>query len=347
MLRIIEHLAIRAIDEIIDNAKERKKPKTSEPLKESPDVEPVPVDITPPYGTISEINVPDGIYRIQNQGSGLFVSVAEKKTHDGAGAIIQQWLHSDNQVFGIKQRNDGAYAITAIHSEKALEVSGDDYGAPVQQREWCGANRQRWIITYCGDSWYKLVAKHSEDGSHVFDVAGAEYVIGTVLQQAKENGCPAQRFRLIVNFDVVPAGFADITNRWGNKVILIKSIKSGNHIIANSETSFSLQSRNADKSKFETLLTSDGHIVFRDMCSQKYVTASIRERNAPLKAQADDFARWECFRIFTDGKAHYLRSVANGYWVSADMDSQNVPIVSNAPRPRSWEQFKITVLEER
>jgi hypothetical protein len=182
-------------------------------------------------------------------------------------------------------------------------------------------------------------------------IVQSQYVVGTVLQQARENGCPAQRFRLIVNFDVIPPGFADVTNRWADKVISLNSIETGNHIIANENTgSFALQSliRNADKSKkFETRLTSDGHIVFRNMRSQKYVTASIREHNAPLKAKANDFEWWECFRIFTDGKVYYLRSVSNGCWVSANMDSKNVPIVANAPKPSSWERFEITILEEQ
>jgi hypothetical protein len=147
---------------------------------------------------------------------------------------------------------------------------------------------------------------------------------------------------------VIPAGFTDVTSRWGDRILTLKSVAGGNFVVADVDPGCSeaLQVRtwNANlKKKFETRLTPDGYIAFRNLRNGKYVTANINEHNSPLQARkADDFARWECFRIYTDGRDYYLLSLASGCWVSADVNSENTPIVANALKPEAWERFHIT-----
>ncbi|MDR2559259.1 MAG: RICIN domain-containing protein [Oscillospiraceae bacterium] len=287
----------------------------------------------------SNANISDGIYTIRNKGSsGLYVGIAD----DGTTAVIQARKQINSQAFSIRRIRDGTYTITAVHSGKVLEVSGNDYGAVVQLAEWQGTDNQRWIITDCGGGWYKLTAKHS---GLIFDVAGGVYAEGTTLQQAKENGCPAQRYRFIANNIVDLMRFTDVTREWGDKIITLKCVNIGNFVVANVDSEYSpLQVRawNADfKKKFETYLTKDGYIGFRNMRNRMFVTADLREDHVPLRAIADKLkGAWECFKIFTDGKYFYIQYRDGERWISVDNTAKNA-LVAKICEPSSWERFII------
>jgi uncharacterized protein YjdB len=150
--------------------------------------------VAPPLPSTSA-DIPNGIYSIQHQGSGKYISTGLTNAN-GAGTYIWEWAGNNDQKFMLERQSDGTYSMKSMYSGKALDVLGhlQDKSALVGQWDWDGGNQQRWYIIDCGGGQCKLIAKHSW---YALDVRGAGSANGTVIQQYQDNGTAAQRFKLV------------------------------------------------------------------------------------------------------------------------------------------------------
>ena len=299
-------------------------------------------------------NIPDGVYAIQGRGSGRYISTSVS-TINGVVSYINDpgagnGVLGIDQLFRLQRQSDNTYRITSVHSDKDLTVSAQsrDPRAEVIQWDWADYDNRRWYIqhheTANGIAYYRFVAKHS---GLVLDVKNGATGNRTPLQQFEWNHSHAQQFRLIVNFNTSPSGYRDVTSEFANKTIAFQSTANNNrYIMADIGAGSSVPVRANSTAinsweQFRTTLTADGHIGFRNVSNNKYISVHTGVKPYGLRGASDELARWESFRIFTDGTHYYLRSVAIGSWVYVETNESTAPLIAGWHTPPGRGRFKI------
>lgn len=137
----------------------------------------------------------EGVYRIESQNA-MYFDITDHSFHDGAKLQLYYDSNVDNQMFRFEKMENGAYKITAIHSNKCLTVCDEDLAdeASIIQSDYCGKKNQLFWVLPSREGCVKFVAVHS---SKVLDVKGGNFQNFTPVQQYFENGTKAQTFRLV------------------------------------------------------------------------------------------------------------------------------------------------------
>ncbi|HYG37233.1 MAG TPA: RICIN domain-containing protein [Cytophagales bacterium] len=139
-----------------------------------------------------------GTYFIQNRNSGLYMDVFGGTSSLNDGANIQQWntAGTTNQQFQFMHLGDGTYKITAVHSNKSIDVAGinKDEGANVQQWTYYGTPNQQFVMASTGDGYYKMIPKHS---GKVVEVANASTAPEANVRQWGNNNQTCGQWKLI------------------------------------------------------------------------------------------------------------------------------------------------------
>ncbi len=145
-----------------------------------------------------EAVIPNGCYQIKSVIDENYVlDVYGADTNNGAN--IQVWSNGKgkNQCFEIKRQENGYYTITALHSNKVLDVDhGYSYnGANILQYEinGTGSDNQLWKIWKTKDGYYKFQSKSS---GLFLDVSGGTVFNGNNVQIWEGNETNAQKFVL-------------------------------------------------------------------------------------------------------------------------------------------------------
>jgi hypothetical protein len=118
---------------------------------------------------------------------------------------------------------DGVYKITALHSGKALDVSGFSTanGAIIHQWEYFGQTNQKWRVRRQADGSYRLTAVHS---GKILDAKSSGTSDGTVIQQYTWNNSCAQKWRLENRSD----GAKTIRSSCSDKVLDVSGVSLEN-----------------------------------------------------------------------------------------------------------------------
>ncbi|WP_020613569.1 RICIN domain-containing protein [Sediminispirochaeta bajacaliforniensis] len=128
----------------------------------------------------------------------LFLDVKGGSKDNKVPLILYPQKDVNNQKFVFQQLPDGSHLITALHSGKAIDVSGgsDNDGAAVIQYSYHDLASNQWwfVLPAARDGYVKLVCNHSEK---CLDVPGAHFSSETNVQQHRDNGTQAQMFKLI------------------------------------------------------------------------------------------------------------------------------------------------------
>ncbi|MFN8253370.1 MAG: RICIN domain-containing protein [Ferruginibacter sp.] len=102
--------------------------------------------------------VADGIYKIRINESGKYLAIAgEEDMNNGMRLIQWDMLPRNNHLFEIKKLPNGHYSITAVHSQKLLDVVDRQTadGTQVQQWDNAGGDNQQWKL-YAVGSGYRI-----------------------------------------------------------------------------------------------------------------------------------------------------------------------------------------------
>ncbi len=139
-----------------------------------------------------------GNYYLQNRSSNLYMDVSGGPGATQDAANIQQYslLNATNQRFKFTHLGDGAYKITAVHSGKAIDVSGISKadGANIFQYTYYGTANQQFVLVPTNNGYYKLIAKHS---GKVVEVSGCSNANSGNVQQWSNNGQVCAEWKLI------------------------------------------------------------------------------------------------------------------------------------------------------
>src|SRR2546430_7878190 len=88
----------------------------------------------------------DGSIVILSALSGKCLDIEGRNPEKGAWLLVHNYHAGANQKFTFQQLEDGAYSITAKHSDLVLDCNSNDEGAWVTQWRWHGGDNQRWYV---------------------------------------------------------------------------------------------------------------------------------------------------------------------------------------------------------
>lgn len=107
------------------------------------------------------VDVPDGIYKIRINETGKYLAIAGQEDY-ASGMKLIQWdmLPRNNHLFRVARLDNGNYSITALHSEKVLDVVDrrTDDGTQIQQWENLNGVNQQWKFYNAGNDHVKIVS---------------------------------------------------------------------------------------------------------------------------------------------------------------------------------------------
>jgi hypothetical protein len=110
------------------------------------------------------VDVPDGIYKIKINETGKYLAIAGQEDQANGMRLIQwDMLPRNNHLFRVARLDNGNYSITALHSEKVLDVVDmrTDDGTQIQQWENLSGLNQQWKFYNAGNDNVKIVSAAS------------------------------------------------------------------------------------------------------------------------------------------------------------------------------------------
>jgi hypothetical protein len=139
--------------------------------------------------------VPEGVYELQNVGSGKCLEVASASVDNGANIEQRECSHASNQQWQLVARPDGSYRFEAMHSSKCMVALGKPAGDGdnIQQGR-CVYQRLKWQLLEAAEGQYELVSKKS---GLCADIAGAPSADGANAEQWQCSDADTQRFVLV------------------------------------------------------------------------------------------------------------------------------------------------------
>jgi hypothetical protein len=170
----------------------------------------------------------DGSFRLANAASGKLLNINGASVQDGAGAI--QWPASNTanerwRLEPVSAHNvaAGAYSLSAVHSQKVLDVVAISPAAGANVQQWPGLNgpNQQWRVSPSADGFFELAPVHAP-GMRLEVAAGAAGNGGNV-QQGLASGTAAQRW----NFERQADGNWRLTNLNSGRVLDVANISNG------------------------------------------------------------------------------------------------------------------------
>ena len=125
------------------------------------------------------------------------ISINNGEYNDFGNAHIWENERKEYQKFDVKyNENVDAYIITAVHSNKSLDVSGagQSNGTNVIQYRTHDGNSEQWILKETRNGYYNIISKCN---SLNLDVSGGLNANGINIQVFENNGSIAQEFKFI------------------------------------------------------------------------------------------------------------------------------------------------------
>ena len=253
---------------------------------------------------IPEKTIEDGIYNIKTAiDVNRYIDI--ENFDNFSNARIWSNLNSEKQQFYVKYLEDGYYKITAIHSEKALDVYAAEVknGANVEQYEWNGSDAQKWIIKSTNDGYYKIISKCNELN---LDVTNGVNSNGTNVQMYENTGSESQKFSFIKT--------SEIKDFLVDGVYSIRSGISGtmNLDVLGKEKSNGAnvgiwRANETAQQKFEVTYLKDGYYKIKATHSGKVLDVYAAGKTSGTNV---DQYEWNG----TDAQKWYINSVENGYY---------------------------------
>lgn len=168
--------------------------------------------------------LPDGVYRLVVQSSGMALSVAGDQLAPGAVAVQNPWAGGDNDRWRLTRQADGSVSFTAQHSGLPLEVQdcSTTPGATVRQWTANGSACQRWRLQQLVDGHFVIT---NESSGLVLNIARESLAPGArVIQGALANSTD-ERWRLEpVSSNGVAAGLYELIATHSAKALDVAGI---------------------------------------------------------------------------------------------------------------------------
>ncbi len=222
--------------------------------------------------------IEDGTYYITSAlAQNKVISIEEGKQNDFANAYIWENKKREYQKFDvIYNKKADAYIITAVHSNKSLDVSyaGQSNGSNVAQYQTHKGDTEQWILNKTADGYYNIISKCNYLN---LDVNGAKTANGTNIQMYEGNGTNAQKFKFI-KADIVKGTqtiedgvYNIVTKLNNNKLLQIENGATSNNAKARFANKLNVMNKNQ---AFEIKYLNNGYYQIKQQKSQKVLEVS-------------------------------------------------------------------------
>lgn len=110
--------------------------------------------------------IDNGLYRIKNAYSGLYLDIQDGSNADGSLCIQAQRAENTSQIFRISKENTLRYVISVEKNLKVLEIlelTDKNITTPIQQSDYLQKANQEWIIRQLSDGTIVFLNYLSEE----------------------------------------------------------------------------------------------------------------------------------------------------------------------------------------
>ena len=153
------------------------------------------------------------------------------------------------------------------------------------------------------------------------------------------------------------SGMVDVTNKYINKTIAIKSIEVNQYLSSNTDQNIATIDALANRSTtstweyFKVEAGDYGEVGLRSVANGNYLSAriDINSKFAPIRAAYGQTYEkplsWESFRIYEKNGIQYIQSQANGKWIQVVADNTDHPVKAASKMVSTWERFQIEIVD--
>lgn len=272
------------------------------------------------------------IYRNYSEGYNTFVNAGKLNEYLAAqGYSIEKSVNvSDNTI-----------SVTSLSP-----VAGD-----IVQFDWDGDGKIDHSVLCCGynENGELCYASHSDPGfmkpfsqisSLSVPIAYSDRLYGTVIY-------------LIHMTDT--AGLKDVTSRYINKVVAIKSVEVGQYVSSGTGQDtdsiyVTANSGSLSNQEYYIVVKGDnGKVGLRSLGNDNFLSArlDIDASAAPISAcygrTYKDPLSWESLRIYEKDGVQYIQFQSNGKWLQVNAEENSHPLKACGRAASTWERF---ILEE-
>ena len=300
--------------------------------------------------------IEDGTYYIESAlNERKVISIDDGKYGDVANAHIWENNKKEYQKFDIKYNKDvAAYIITAVHSNKSLDVlyaGQDNYANVIQYRTHNGASEQ-WILKETEDGYYNIISKCNYLN---LDVNGGNKNNGANIQMYEDNGTKAQKFKFEkAEKNEGTRTIEDGVYAIGTKIDSEKSLQIENSSISdNSRAKFEKKINRTNKSQsFEIKYLNNGYYQIKQQRSSKVLEVynGKHTNEAEIVQNSEDNALTIQQWIIKDAGNGYFYIIARCNGLFMDIPGGNVeknPIIQMYEgNGTNAQQFSLTKVEE-
>lgn len=115
--------------------------------------------------------IDNGLYRIKNVYSGLYLDIQDGSNADGSLCIQAQGAENTSQIFRISKENTLRYIISVEKNLKVLQIGEltEENITPVQQWDYLKKNNQEWTVRQLSDNTIVFLNYLTEEAISVAD----------------------------------------------------------------------------------------------------------------------------------------------------------------------------------
>ena len=221
-----------------------------------------------------------------------------------------------NQKFEFTYRDNGYYTISAVHSDKYLDISegSKNDGAEVIQWNYHGGNNQQWKIQDAGNGYFNIISRCN--GLYLT-------IDGTSVKTCKENASLVQKFKLekpettITGEKTIEDGRYIIASKVNTSYVIdipASSTKNGEIIEI-------WRNRLTDNQKFDVKYLGNGYYTIKAVHSEKVleVPNSAMKIGTKITQNADntsDSQQWIIKKA--EGEYYYIISKSSELYMEID-----------------------------
>ena len=284
--------------------------------------------------------IEDGTYYIASAlAENKVVSIDDGKYENFANTHIWENQKKEYQKFEVEyNKNVDAYIITAVHSNKALDVKyaeQENCTNVTQYQTHKGASEQ-WILKSTGDGYYNIISKCNFLN---LDIDGGRSSNGTNIQMYEGNGTNAQKFKFIKadtikSTQTIENGVYNIVTKLDdNKVLQIENKSLSNNAKAKFENKLNVINKSQ---AFEISYLNNGYYQIKQQKSLKVLEVNngdYRNETSIIQNSEDNESTVQQWIIKETGDGYfYIIARCNGLFI--DIPGGNV---ENTPSIQMYE----------
>ncbi len=284
---------------------------------------------------VKKEKIQEGTYKITSALNNMVFNVAGGSTSNYANLGVTTSNNGNNQKYAINVADDDSYTITAMHSNKNIDIHASSLLNPNNLIQYAKQNYiyQKWIIKSAGNGLYYIVSKYN----NLYVSVNGDNVL--LKQYTGDN---SQKFILeCTDTEKIKEGLYKISNIQNkNYVINITNSSEANHAGITME-----KNQNKDNQRFNFVDMGDGSYIINALHSNKNIDIDILTDKLIQYIRKDYiYQRW-ILRKAGNGYYYIVSKYNNMYMTVEENVEDGVNVSLDSFRGDNTQKFMIDVIE--